>query len=92
METSKNPRNAGRKQKGYYQNGSHSPVVQGIFDYNGVYAVYGLANLTAPEKIEYIGITSSKLNKRYNNHISQAKHVKHVLMVMMLSAYILLVA
>lgn len=68
MITTTNPRNTGRKQKGYYQNGSQSPIVKGAFHYNGVYAIYGLASLTNPGKIEYIGITSSKLNKRYNNH------------------------
>ena len=76
MKTTTNPRNAGRKQKGYYQNGYRSDVVKGSFSYNGLYAVYGLASLANPEKIQYIGITSSKLNARYNNHISQSKNAK----------------
>lgn len=73
MKNPKNPRNAGRKQKGYYQRSLGSEILRCAFPYQGKYVIYGLASTATPHMIQYIGYTSMALNLRYNLHISQTK-------------------
>lgn len=72
MFTKKNPKGAGRKQKGFYKHEISGPVLRKSFPYNGNYVIYGLTSSVTPEIIEYVGFTERTLYGRYNNHISTA--------------------
>lgn len=76
--TKRNPKNAGRKQKGYYRVGLNTVTVRCSFPYQGNFMIYGLASSKTPDIIEYIGFTAMALNRRYNDHVSTAKKYKNV--------------
>jgi hypothetical protein len=73
MTKTKNPRNAGRKQKGLYKKGINGPISTTAIPYGGIYTIYGLAASNEPEIVKYVGYTSMMMNERYNNHKSEAK-------------------
>ncbi|RYY29778.1 MAG: hypothetical protein EOO04_06545 [Chitinophagaceae bacterium] len=64
----------GRPEKGLYQLGLNTPVLNQSIAYKGEYAVYGLAASNEPDNVLYIGFTSTKLNKRYNSHLRSARN------------------
>jgi len=78
----------GRNQKGLYKVDVESTtILNKSFTYKGKYCVYALAASDKPDVVRYIGFTSDKPNKRYNNHLkpssrdksSKAKWVEEVL-------------
>lgn len=72
MNTPDNKKKRGPKQKGRYQRGLHTPILNSYFGYAGKYVVYGLTTEDEPNIIHYVGQTKTELNRRYGNHLSDA--------------------
>jgi hypothetical protein len=76
MDTTIITKTKGQKQKGLYKQSVDSDIKMAAIKFASKYVIYGLSSSESPNNIEYVGFTSLKLNRRYNNHLSIAKKGK----------------
>ena len=76
METTIITKTKGQKQKGLYKQSVDSAIKMAAIKFVSKYVIYGLSSSESANNIEYVGFTSLKLNRRYNNNLSIAKKGK----------------